>query len=237
MPPHILVVDDEPAVAQGIAMLLEQAGLSTRTAFTTAHAQSLLQQTTDLVVLDVMLPDGDGFTFCRHIRQLPHYIPILMLTARDDLDDKVLGLELGADDYVTKPFVTRELIARIHALLRFAMHKTTADTSQEVPLVCGPVTLWPIQRRVEVQGRLIEVTPKEWALLELWVQHPGQAFGRETLLQRVWGSDFLGDSRVVDVHVQRLRAKLEANPSTPRCIQTIRSFGYRFAPPETSPPI
>ncbi len=235
-PPSILIVDDDQAIVQGVATLLEQAGFRARRAYSAAEARALLAQLPDLVVLDLSLPDADGLTVCQHIRQLTPYIPILMLSARDEVSDKVLGLELGADEYVTKPFEPRELLARIRALLRFAEQRAGERRCEEQPLTCGPIVLWRAQHRVEVEGALVELTPREWALLELLMEHPGQVFGRETLLRRVWGTDFLGDSRVVDVHVQRLRAKLEVTPTTTQCIQTVRGFGYRLAPPHVPAP-
>lgn len=234
MPSYILIVDDDPAVLQGVAMLLEQAGFVTRSAATGAQTLDMLANSPlpSLVILDVMLPEIDGYTVCRHIRQLPSYVPILMLSARDELTDKITGLELGADEYVTKPCEPRELIARVRAMLRFAGQQTSASPAAEVPLIGGPVCLWRAQHRVEVHGNEIELTPKEWAILVLFLEHPGQVFGRETLLRLVWGEAFLGDSRTVDVHVQRLRAKLEPEPGTPQCIQTVRGFGYRFVVPD-----
>lgn len=234
---QILIVDDDVAVTHGIARLLEQAGYDTICAHTASAATSALAGRPDLVILDVMLPDGDGFSLCRQIRQLTPYIPIVMLTARDELADKVYGLELGADEYVTKPFEPRELLARVRAMLRFAAQRDSGHHDADLPLVCGPVTLWRSQRKVEVSGQPIDLTPREWGLLELFMLYPGQVFGRETLLRRVWGCDFLGDSRVVDVHVQRLRAKLERDPVAARCIETVRGFGYRLvSPPDDSPP-
>lgn len=227
---HILIVDDDVAIAQGVATLLVQAGYNTCVAYNAAQARVLLEQVPQLIVLDVMLPDQDGFTLCRDIRHRSPYIPILMLTACDELSDKVLGLELGADEYVTKPFEPRELVARVRAMLRFAQQRAIGEMPAELVLQSGPITIWPTQRRAEVQGQLVDLTPREWALLELFMQHPGQVFGRETLLRRVWAYNFLGDSRVVDVHVQRLRVKLEPSPNSPRCIQTVRGFGYRFEP-------
>lgn len=230
MSSYILVVDDDPAVAQGVATLLEQAGHETRVALNAARAKLLLGRLPQLVVLDVMLPDQDGFALCRYIRQLPAYIPVLMLTALDDVADKVHGLDLGADEYVTKPFEPRELVARVRAMLRFAAQRVGREAPIDDVVKCGPLTIWPAQHRVAVQGQPVELTPREWTLLELLVQHPGQVFGRETLFRRVWGCDYLGDSRVVDVHVQRLRAKLEWAPTVPRCIETVRGFGYRLVP-------
>jgi DNA-binding response OmpR family regulator len=225
----IVVVDDDPAVLRGVATLLEQAGYATLCAATGSQALHYLDEPPfpALIILDVMMPELDGYTICRHIRRMTPYIPILMLTARDELTDKVTGLELGADEYVTKPFEPRELLARVRAMLRFA-DKRGAGMSDEAPLTRGPIRLWRTQHRVEVNDQPIDLTPKEWALLELMMNHPGQVFGRETLLRRVWGNDFIGDTRTVDVHVQRLRAKVEPNPSAPRCIQTVRGFGYRL---------
>jgi DNA-binding response OmpR family regulator len=181
-----------------------------------------------LVILDLKLPRIDGYEICRRVRQSTPYLPILMLSACDDLSDKVVGLELGADDYVTKPFEPRELLARVRAMLRFAQQHATEHSREQRPLVRGPVMLWKAQHRAEMNGRPIDLSPKEWGLLELFMEHPGQVFGRATLLRRIWGHDFLGDSRTVDVHVQRLRAKLEVDLAVPRCIETVRGFGYRF---------
>jgi DNA-binding response OmpR family regulator len=239
MLPYILIVDDDPAVLQGVTTLLEQAGYATRSAATGAETLDMLADAPlpSLIILDIMLPEIDGYTVCRHIRQLPAYVPILMLSARDELTDKVAGLELGADEYVTKPFAPRELIARVRAMLRFAGQQTSAPPAVEAPLVGGPVSLWRAQHRVEVNGCMVELTPREWALLELFLEHPGQVFGRETLLRQIWGDTFLGDSRTVDVQVQRLRAKIEQVPGTPHCIQTVRGFGYRFVVPEPTRPV
>ncbi len=223
----ILVVDDDPAVLEGVATLLEQAGYPAGRAAGAAEALALLEgpDRPDLVVLDVMLPDGDGYTICRHIRRLRPYIPVLMLSARDETSDKIAGLDLGADEYVTKPFEPRELLARVRAMLRFARQRADAEGG-EPPLEHGPLRMWRAQHRAELAGRPLELTPKEWALLELLLEHPARVFGRETLLRRVWGDDFAGDPHTVDVHVQRLRAKLG---SAAWLVQTVRGFGYRLA--------
>lgn len=231
----ILIVDDDPAVLHGIATLLEQADYATQSAATGNQALTMLEQSPrpDLIILDVMLPEVDGFTVCRHIRQLPTYIPIMMLSVRDHLTDKVMGLDLGADEYLTKPFVPHELLARVRAMLRFAERCSGHQPAQELPLICGPICLWRAEHRVEVHGQAVDLTPKEWTLLELFLAKPGQVLGRETLLRHVWGMGFLGDTRTVDVHVQRLRAKLEAHCAPPSCIQTVRGFGYRFVLPDS----
>ncbi|MEM8529853.1 MAG: response regulator transcription factor [Chloroflexota bacterium] len=225
----ILVVDDDPAVLHGVATLLEQAGYETREATTGVMALEKLIEGPypALVVLDVMLPDFDGYTVCRRIRAMSPYIPVLMLSARDEVIDKVTGLELGADEYVTKPFEPRELLARIRAMLRFAEQSVSSQSTEEQPLTYGLLRLWRTQHRVEVDGASVDLTPKEWALLELLMDHPGQVFGRETLLRRVWDEDFYGEPRTVDVHIQRLRAKL--GTQTASYIETVRGFGYRLA--------
>lgn len=227
--PTILIVDDDVAVSRGVAALLEQAGFHTRCAYTAAAARALIELPTDLVVLDIMLPDDSGLQVCRSFRQRTPYLPILMLNARDEIADKVGGLELGADEYVTKPFEPRELLARVRAMLRFAGQRSDT-TSLEQPLCCGPIRLWRSQHRVEIGDQPIELTPTEWTLLELLMEHPKQVFGRETLLRRVWGDAFVGDSRAVDMHVQRLRAKLDPHDGAARCLQTVRGFGYRLVP-------
>jgi DNA-binding response OmpR family regulator len=226
----ILIVDDDLGILEGVKQLLVQAGFATRTAATGKAALSALEPLPQLIVLDLLLPDIDGHTLCRKFRELPVYVPILMLSARDDLTDKVLGLELGADDYVTKPFEPRELLSRIRAMLRFAEQRRLAPSpAEEVPRQYGSLCLWEKKHRLELNGQPLELTPTEWALIELLLSSPGQVFGRETLLRRIWGDDFVGDSRAVDTHVQRLRAKLEeADPSAARLIETVRGFGYRL---------
>ena len=230
----ILIVDDDAAVLQGIALLLEQAGYAVRTAAGGVQAIELLSASPlpALVILDVLMPGCDGFEVCRHVRALPAYIPVLMLSARDEVTDKVLGLESGADDYLTKPFEPRELLAQVRALLRFKQ-LAAGRAGVDPPLVYGPVVMWPGEHRVEVRGRAVELAPKEWALLELFLRQPGKIFGRETLLRQIWGYDFAGDSRTVDVHIQRLRARLEVHGAG-ALIQTVRGFGYRLAPDPSS---
>jgi len=234
--PHILIVDDDREILDGLVKMLTQSGYQTSTALTGKEALSLLDPFPHLIILDLMLPDMDGYTLCHQIRQQTAYIPILMLTAREELNDKVLGLELGADDFVTKPFEPRELLSRIRALLRFAEQQHIVKSSNsEQPIIYGPVSLWRLKHRIEVNGEGLELTPIEWALLELLVQHPGVVFGRETLLRQVWNNDLFVDSRTVDTHMQRLRSKLERNPNTPRLIQTVRGFGFRLFYDENSP--
>jgi len=224
---HILVVDDEPSITSALTVILQRAGYETAVAATGAEALAQLAARPDLVILDIMLPDTDGYQVCQTIRQQPSYIPILMLTARDTLPDKVLGLELGADAYLTKPFAPGELLAQVRALFRL-VGQMEGDNVETRPLRCGPLTLYPPLCRVELQGVEVELTPKEYALLHLFMQRPGYVFGRETLLREVWGYEYLGDSRTVDVHIQRLRAKIEADSSQPQLLLTVRGFGYRL---------
>ncbi|MBX3055077.1 MAG: response regulator transcription factor [Anaerolineae bacterium] len=223
---RILLVDDEPAITGALSAILQRAGYETAVAATGADALAQFATQPDLVILDIMLPDTDGYQVCRAIRQQPIYVPILMLTARDTLPDKVLGLELGADAYLTKPFAPGELLAQVRALFRL-VGQMEGDTA-ETPLRCGPLTIYPHLCRVELDGTEIELTPKEYALLQLFLQRPGYVFGRETLLRQVWGYEYLGDSRTVDVHVQRLRAKIERDSSHPELLLTVRGFGYRL---------
>jgi two-component system, OmpR family, phosphate regulon response regulator PhoB len=225
---HILTVEDDSAVRQGIELLLEQAGYTVRSAATGAQAIELLSTPPfpALVILDVLLPIHDGFAACRYIRSLPSYIPVLMLSARDDVSDKVFGLEYGADDYLTKPFEPRELIAHVRALLRFKQH-AAGQALDAPPLAYGPLVMWPASHRVEINGCTLDLAPKEWALLELFLRHPSQILGRETLLRQIWGYHFAGDSRTVDVHIQRLRSRLAEHTTEP-LIQTVRGFGYRL---------
>jgi len=226
MPPHtVLVVDDDPAIVSGVTSLLHQADYAVLSAATGAAALAILpaDDPPNLVILDVMLPDMDGYAVCRQIRQLPSYIAVLMLSARDETVDKVTGLDVGADDYLTKPFEPSELLARVRALLRFA-----AQRSGDQPLVCGPLRLDLAARTASVNQVSLELTPTEWAVLEVLMKEPGQVFGRETLLNRAWEADFLGDSRVVDVCIQRIRAKIAALTPDFAPIETVRGFGYRL---------
>lgn len=225
MAKRILLVDDEPKITSALLMLFEQAGYEVVVAHTGQQALAKLATMPDLMVLDVMLPDVDGFAVCQQVRQdSAVYLPILMLTAKDALPDKVTGLELGADVYLTKPFEPSELLAQVRALLRLAGKREDGER----PLSCGPLTLWPSQYRACLAGTELDLTPTEFTLLHLFMRRPGYVFGRETLLREVWGYDFLGDSRTVDVHIQRLRAKIEPGEDSPRLLLTVRGFGYRL---------
>ena len=229
---HILIVEDEPPLAEALRLLLGQAGYDTTRCRTGEDALTqLASRTFDLVLLDVMLPDMEGYRVCHHIRKSPGHTPVIMLTARDRLADKLTGLELGADLYLTKPFEPEELIAQIRALLRLIA--CSDPTAQPAVLACGPICMNHDERRVEVNGKPIELSPKEYELLREFLQQPNKALGRETLLRSVWGYDAAVDSRTVDTHVQRLRRKIEPNFVEPSLLVTVRGFGYKLVAPAT----
>jgi DNA-binding response OmpR family regulator len=224
----ILLVEDAAAIAAAVQTALEREGFAVEVVEDGRQALARLNQALpDLIILDLMLPDVDGLDVCRAVRRMPTYVPIIMLTARDEDVDKVVGLELGADDYITKPFNTRELIARVRAVLRLAYSRATMEEPDRLRI--GQLEIDLTGRTVTVGGQPVDLTPKEFDLLVLLASHPGRVFGRETLLEKVWGYDYLGDSRTVDVHVQRLRRKLKEDPHQPRYLLTVRSIGYKFA--------
>lgn len=223
---QVLVVDDEPGIQRLISMYLEREGFQTTTARTGAEAiQMVIASPPSLVVLDIMLPDIDGWEVCREIRRTSD-VPIIMLTAREGDEDKIVGLEIGADDYVTKPFVPRELVARVKAILRRA-RPIPAVTNSEV-LDYGSLVIDMAKREVRLDQEVISLRAKEYDLLVELSRRPGVVFSREKLLQDVWGYDFFGDSGTIDVHVRRLRAKLNDDSSNPRFIETVWGVGYRL---------
>ncbi len=228
----ILIVDDEPGIVRLISMYLEREGYGTITARSGAEALDMVARLSPpLVILDIMLPDIDGWEVCREIRRHSD-TPIIMLTARDEDEDKIVGLEMGADDYVTKPFVPRELVARVKVILR-RTRQSSADTKSDA-LDLGALTIDPARREVYLEGAPIQLRAKEFDLLLELARKPGIVFEREKLLQDVWGYDFFGDSGTIDVHVRRLRAKLNDDSSNPRFIETIWGRGYRFKDPARS---
>ncbi|MBC7250133.1 MAG: response regulator transcription factor [Anaerolineae bacterium] len=228
MPDKIIVVEDQPAISAFVQTALEREGFTVEVIEDGWQALACIRQSRpDLVILDIMLPGVNGLEVCRVLRQMPTYVPVIMLTARDDDVDKVVGLELGADDYITKPFNTRELIARVRAVLRLARSRAAGGEPEHLRIDRLEIDL--TGRTVTMRDQPVDLTPKEFDLLVLLASHPGRVFGRETLLERVWGYDYLGDSRTVDVHIQRLRRKLEEDPRHPRYLLTVRSIGYKFA--------
>ena len=227
---RILVVDDDPTVAEVVAGYLLRAGYTVERAEDGAAALACVAATQpDLLVLDLMLPEVDGLEVCRRLRadRATRSLPIVMLTARGDEQERILGLELGADDYVTKPFSPRELMLRIQSVLRRSSSPPPAPAPE--PLHAGDLTLDPAARRAQRGGRELALTLREFDLLAFLLRHPGTAFGREELMRSVWGWDF-GDLSTVTVHVRRLREKVEDDPAAPRLITTVWGVGYRFDP-------
>lgn len=224
----IYAVEDEKHIQQLIKYNLETSGYKV---LVFDNGESLLKEcqnsVPDLFLLDIMLPGIDGFQICRMLRENPRTksIPIIMLTAKGDEFDKVLGLELGADDYITKPFSTRELVARIKAMFR-RLH-VHAPESQEV-ITQGDITLDCTRREVYKSGELIELPYKEFELLKMLMQNKGKVLSRELLLEKIWGYDYYGETRTVDVHVRHLRQKIEDDGNNPVYIETVRGIGYRF---------
>jgi DNA-binding response OmpR family regulator len=221
-------VEDDLDLAEPLQEGLAQHGFRTVHVGTGREALEALRGfPVHVVVLDVMLPDVDGFSVCREIR-LRSDVPVLMLTARGHELDRVTGLEVGADDYVTKPFSLRELVARLRAILRRRELDRGGSPRPGDRLTVGEVTLDRLARRVWRSGRPVDLRPREFQLLEILMSEAGRALSRRELLDRVWGPDWVGDPRTLDVHVRWLREKLEPDPSRPRYIHTVRGFGYRF---------
>ncbi len=233
MSKKILVVDDEKPIADILEFNLKNDGYEVICAYDGAEALKLVEEhTPDLILLDIMLPEKDGMEVCKEVRK-KYDMPIIMLTAKDSEIDKVLGLELGADDYVTKPFSTREILARVKANLRRHQQIATANQENESnEIAIGSLVIHPDAYIVSKRGETIELTHREFELLYYLAKHPGQVMTREHLLQTVWGYDYFGDVRTVDVTVRRLREKIEDNPSHPGWLVTRRGVGYYLQNPE-----
>ena len=223
---RILVVEDEETLAEAISFLLGKEGFEVLVAASGPEAiESFDNNGADLILLDLMLPGLSGTEVCRQIR-LKSSVPIIMLTAKDSEIDKVVGLEIGADDYVTKPYSSRELIARIRAVLRRGeLHDATDDASN---LEVGPVRMDTDRHVITVNGEAIPIPLKEFELLEFLMRNAGRVLTRMQLIDRVWGSDYVGDTKTLDVHIKRLRAKIEKDPANPEFIQTVRGMGYKM---------
>ena len=221
----ILVVDDETAIVDLIKMELEFEGYQVETAYDGEEAINKAKEwLPDLIVLDIMLPKVNGYDVCKTLSPLLG-VPIILLTAKTDIVDKVLGLELGADDYLTKPFDNRELLARIKAHLRRSAHNSEAK-KQNVVITNGPLSIMPEERMVTLDGKEIHLTPKEFDLLYLLASNLEQVFPRDVLLKKIWGYDYMGDTRTVDMHIQRIRRKIASQPN--KFIETVFSIGYKM---------
>lgn len=235
---RILVVDDEPNIRDTVAITLRREGFDVVLAETGIEALERMDDRPDVVVLDIMLPGVDGLEVCRRIRQSSS-VPIILLSARGEEIDRVVGLEIGADDYLTKPFAMRELVARIRALIR-RMHMdhierpsghvepSAPEPGEHGPFVVGDITVDPSARQATLRGEPIELKKKEFDLLEYFARHPGVVMTREALLREVWGYQHHVDTRTVDVHIRWLRQKIEDDPGDPRRLLTVRGHGYRF---------
>ncbi|MCM1157108.1 MAG: response regulator transcription factor [Bacteroidales bacterium] len=224
----VLVVDDEKLIVKGIKFSLEQDEMQVTTAYDGEEALELARNNEfDIILLDIMLPGLSGLEVCQAIREFSD-VPIIMLTAKGEDMDKILGLEYGADDYITKPFNILEVKARIKAIIRRNQKKAPAVEKPKL-LVEGDMTIDIESRRVTISGKEINLTAKEFNILTLLLFHPNKVYSRDDLLKEVWGSDALGDGRTVDVHVRRLREKIETNPGDPKYIQTKWGVGYYFA--------
>ncbi|MCY7273734.1 MAG: response regulator transcription factor [Phormidesmis sp. CAN_BIN44] len=242
---RVLIVEDEDLIRDTIALTLSEEGYEVLTAADGRSALEAIQHATgkssqspsrfpnpsdssklDLIILDLMLPYINGLDLCRLVRRDGNSIPILMLSAKGTETDRVVGLEVGADDYLTKPFGMRELVARCRALLR--RHQQFQTSSQAPTLKFQDIVVFPQECRVTVRGEEVNFSPKEFKLLELFVGYTKRVWSRDQLLEKIWGPDFIGDSKTVDVHIRWLREKLEIDPSNPEYLVTVRGFGYRF---------
>ena len=220
----ILIVEDEASFSEALEFLLGKEGFSVVTAVNGREAIAKFEQGgIDLILLDLMIPEVSGIDVCRHIRSKDS-TPIIMLTAKDSEIDKVVGLELGADDYVTKPYSARELVARIKAVLR----RNGAMVNDSGSLTVGPIQLDVERHSVTINGKPVALPLKEFELLEFLMRNAGRVLTRMQLIDRVWGSDYVGDTKTLDVHIKRLRAKVESDPANPKIIQTVRGLGYKM---------
>jgi two-component system, OmpR family, response regulator ResD len=228
---HILVVDDEPTILEVVELYLRREGYEVSTARSGVEAlEQVARERPDLMVLDLMLPELGGLEVCRQLHAAPGAPPIIMLTARGEETDRVVGLELGADDYITKPFSPRELVARVKAVLRRARAEQAPQPGDDSLLRTGDLLIRVASRAVELAGQPVALTAREFDLLLFLARHPGQVFRREQLLDQVWGFSFASDASTVTVHIRRLREKIEHDPTSPRYLHTVWGVGYKFDP-------
>ncbi|MCI9429235.1 MAG: response regulator transcription factor [Lachnospiraceae bacterium] len=228
MAKRVLVVDDEKLIVKGIRFSLEQDGMEVDCAYDGEEALEMAQQNHyDIILLDIMLPKLTGLEVCQQIRDFSN-VPIVMLTAKGEDMDKILGLEYGADDYITKPFNILEVKARIKAIMRRTTTRKKTEAAESKIIESGDLRIDRDNRRVTIAGREINLTAREFEVLELLVLNPNKVYGRESLLKLIWGADYPGDVRTVDVHIRRLREKIETNPSEPKYVYTKWGVGYYF---------
>lgn len=235
MSQKVLVVDDEQSIVTLLKYNLETAGYIVEVAYDGEEAlKKVEEEQPELIVLDVMLPKKDGIEVCKSIRSDKNLVPILMLTAKDDEFDRVLGLELGADDYMTKPFSPREVVARVKAILRRSkfVNEIEKEDADEEDIIIDSIRIRPEFFEVYKDEELLELTPKEFELLLYLIERQGRVITREHMLNSVWNYEFAGDSRIVDVHISHLRDKLEENPKQPKLIKTVRGLGYKLERPK-----
>ncbi|MUK86880.1 response regulator [Ornithinibacillus sp. L9] len=227
----ILIVDDESSIVTLLKFNIEKAGFQTDVAYDGLEAVNKVEENEyDLIVLDLMLPEMDGMEVCKHLRRQQIDTPILMLTAKDEEFDKVLGLEIGADDYLTKPFSPKEVVARIKAILR---RTTKQSDNRQNTLKIGDIIIYPERYEAEKGNEVLTFTRKEFELLHYLANHKGKVLSRDQLLSAVWDYDFVGDTRIVDVHISHLREKIEPDTKKPVYIKTIRGLGYKMEVPTT----
>jgi two-component system alkaline phosphatase synthesis response regulator PhoP len=230
----LLIIEDDDNISTAIEEYFSRAGYVVNAASDgVAGMDAAVKSRPDVVVLDLMLPRMDGLAVCKELRQKNPQMPILMLTAKDDVVDKVLGLEMGADDYITKPFSLRELEARIKSVLRRTRAAVASgDGKDETPIVRGTLRIDPVTREVTIAERQVELTPKEFDLLRLFAGNPGRVFPRKYLLEKIWDYSYEGYDRTIDSHINRLRAKIEQNPDNPQLVLTVWGIGYKFTDAE-----
>ena len=225
---RVLIVEDEPSLAEPLAFLLRKEGFEVAVSVDGPSAlESFERSGADIVLLDLMLPGMSGTEVCKQLR-LKSSVPVIMVTARDSEIDKVVGLEIGADDYVTKPYSARELIARIRAVLRRGVEPAEDYDAAEMVLTCGPIEMDVERHVVTVSQRPVTMPLKEFELLEYLLRNAGRVLTRQQLIERVWGADYVGDTKTLDVHVKRLRAKIEDDPGKPMHLITVRGLGYKL---------
>ena len=228
---RLLVVEDDDSIRETVGEALRAEGFEVNTCADGASALTLIttgsSDPVDLIVLDLMLPGLGGLDLCRELRRLNNTTPILVISARDSETDRVRGLVVGADDYLVKPIGLRELVARCRALLRRSSQSETSP-SQQHSFTHANLCLYPSECRVTRDGTDLTLSPKEYKILELFIQNPKRVWSRDQLLEKIWGVDFIGDTKTVDVHIRWLREKVEQEPSSPQLIRTVRGFGYRF---------